>query len=289
MEQAVSVTVLVENTASGRGVRGEHGLAFWIEAGSQSVLFDTGQTPDVLLHNAEQLGIDLVGVDAVVLSHGHYDHTGGLGEVLQRAEGPRLFLHSAALARRFSRKRNGAIQEIGVPAAIDEGFLGEHTASVTWTDQAAVITGQLQVTGQVPRVTDFEDTGGDFYLDQACTRVDPIVDDQAVFFDTQDGTVVLLGCGHAGVVNTLRYVQELTGGRPIHAVIGGMHLVNASPDRLARTMEALRELDVAVLSPAHCTGARAQARLFTEFQDRWEPCPVGTRFEFLRPERRGPA
>jgi 7,8-dihydropterin-6-yl-methyl-4-(beta-D-ribofuranosyl)aminobenzene 5'-phosphate synthase len=281
MGQLVRITVLVENTAVGRGMRGEHGLAFWIEAGSQRVLFDTGQTPEVLLHNAEQLGIDLASIDAVVLSHGHYDHTGGLREVLRRARGTRLFLHPGALAQRFTRRRDGAVDDIGIPPGIDKGFLREHTASVSFTDQSAAITHWLRVTGQVPRVNDFEDTGGDFYLDRACNRTDPIVDDQATFFDTQDGTVVLLGCGHAGVVNTLQQVQELTGGRPIHAVLGGMHLINASPDRLARTVEALRGLSIGLLAPAHCTGARAQARLWSEFPGHWEPCPVGTRFEFL--------
>jgi 7,8-dihydropterin-6-yl-methyl-4-(beta-D-ribofuranosyl)aminobenzene 5'-phosphate synthase len=147
----------------------------------------------------------------------------------------------------------------------------------------------LRVTGQVPRTTDFEDTGGDFYLNSACTQPDPILDDQAVFFDTRDGTVVLLGCGHAGVVNTLRHVKELTSGRPIHGVMGGMHLINASPNRLDRTVETFRQFDLGILAPAHCTGARAQARLLSEFPDIWEPCSAGTRFEFLRPEGPGPA
>jgi 7,8-dihydropterin-6-yl-methyl-4-(beta-D-ribofuranosyl)aminobenzene 5'-phosphate synthase len=289
MEQTVRITVLVENTASGRGVRGEHGLAVWIEAGSRRVLFDTGQTADVLFHNARQLGIDLAGVDAVVLSHGHNDHTGGLAEVLRRAPGAHLFLHPAALARRYIRKHDGEIQEIGMPAALDVGFLKENTAGLTWTNQTAAVTEHVFATGPIPRATDFEDTGGDFFLDEPCLEADPIVDDQAVFFDTRDGTVVLLGCGHAGVVNTLNQIQNHTGGRPIHAVLGGMHLINASPERLTRTMDALRGLDVTMLAPAHCTGARAQAHMGTEFPDRWEPSTVGRRFEFPTPERPGPA
>jgi 7,8-dihydropterin-6-yl-methyl-4-(beta-D-ribofuranosyl)aminobenzene 5'-phosphate synthase len=281
MERSITVTVLVENTASGRGPRGEHGLALWIESGSRRVLFDTGQSSEVLLHNAEQLGIDLTVVDAVVLSHGHYDHSGGLRTVLERSGGSHLYLHPSALVRRFSRKEGGAVQEIGTPADLDEAFLRSHPGAVTGTSTATSISGFLKVSGTIPRATDFEDTGGDFYLDEACTEPDPIVDDQAVFFDTRDGTVVLLGCGHAGVVNTLTYVQELTGARPVHAVIGGMHLVNASPTRLSRTLETFRQLDIRLLAPAHCTGARAQALLGTELPDRWRPCPVGTSFEFL--------
>jgi 7,8-dihydropterin-6-yl-methyl-4-(beta-D-ribofuranosyl)aminobenzene 5'-phosphate synthase len=107
------------------------------------------------------------------------------------------------------------------------------------------------------------------------------VDDQAAVLDTPDGSVVLLGCGHAGVINTLRHVQESTGARPVHAIIGGMHLINASPERVEWTMGALREYGVEILAPAHCTGARPQARLWSEFQDSWTPCSVGTRFEFV--------
>lgn len=280
MTQSMRLTVLVENTAFGRHVWGEHGLAFWIEAGPKRILFDTGQTPNVLVHNAEFLGIDLASADGVVLSHGHYDHTGGLEEVLRRTGSIPLFLHPGAVARRFSRKQDGSVHEIGAPHPLDEPFLRARTSSLAWTREAEAITDELRVTGQVPRRTDFEDTGGDFYLDRGCANPDPIVDDQAVFFDTPEGTVVLLGCGHAGVVNTLYHVQELTGGRPLHAVIGGMHLVAASDNRLDRTVEALRELKVGSIAPLHCTGPRAQARLAFEFPDRWKPCHVGSLFEF---------
>ena len=101
-------------------------------------------------------------------------------------------------------------------------------------------------------------------------------------FDTGDGLVVLLGCAHAGVVNTLRYVRRLAPDRPIHAVLGGMHLLNASPERITRTVEALRELGVQRLGPAHCTGAKATARLWHEFPQACGTCNVGSRFVFQR-------
>jgi 7,8-dihydropterin-6-yl-methyl-4-(beta-D-ribofuranosyl)aminobenzene 5'-phosphate synthase len=146
-------------------------LAFWIEvesegdANSKRVLFDTGQTPEVLLHNAELLGIDLSSADVVVLSHGHYDHTGGLREVLRQAGEVPLFLHPGSLAQRFSRQKDGSVQEIGMPPPLDQGFLGAHASSLVWTDQSVRVTDGLRVTGSVPRATDYEDTGGDFYLD----------------------------------------------------------------------------------------------------------------------------
>lgn len=145
-----------------------------------------------------------------------------------------------------------------------------------WTDKPTQIGEGLWVTGEVPRLTDFENTGGRFFLDRACRQADALLDDQAVFFESSRGIVVLLGCAHAGVINTLRYVRELTGGKPIHAVMGGMHLVNATPERIDRTAEALGQLDVARLGPAHCTGADAAARLWYAFPGRCYSCSVGT-------------
>jgi len=280
MSDAIKVTVLVENTAFGPGIRGEHGLAFWIEAGSRRVLFDTGPGPEVLVHNADYLGIDLASADAVVLSHGHYDHTGGLMEVLTRAGNIPVFLHPGALVRRYSQKKDGSVREIGAPAPLSESTLGGLSSALTWTPEPTTVVDGIRVTGRVPRWTEYEDTGGDFYLDETCSIPDPIEDDQSIFFDTVEGTVVLLGCCHAGIVNTLRYIQGMTGGRPIHAVLGGTHLIAASKGRMDQTVQELRDLKIALLAPAHCTGARAQARVATEFPDSWEPCHVGTRFEF---------
>ena len=282
MSDSITVTVLVENTAFGPGIRGEHGMAFWIEAGSKRVLFDTGPGPEVLVHNAEFLGIELASTDAVVLSHGHYDHTGGLMEVLGRAGKIPLFLRPGALIQRYSKKKDGSVREIGAPSPLNESTLRELAASLTWTTDPSTVADEIRVTGRVPRWTEYEDTGGDFYLDEACSTPDAIEDDQSIFFDTSEGTVVLLGCCHAGIVNTLRYIQGMTGGRPIHAVLGGTHLIAASKTRMDRTVQELRDMGIALLAPAHCTGARAQARIATEFPDSWEPCHVGTRFEFTR-------
>jgi 7,8-dihydropterin-6-yl-methyl-4-(beta-D-ribofuranosyl)aminobenzene 5'-phosphate synthase len=127
---------------------------------------------------------------------------------------------------------------------------------------------------------DFEDTGGPFYLDAQCQRPDPLVDDQALFFETPQGTVVLLGCAHAGVINTLRYVLALTDNRPLHAVLGGMHLVHASTERVSRTIEEFKWLGVEMLGPAHCTGRSAVAALSSAFPGQILACNVGSQFEF---------
>lgn len=111
-------------------------------------------------------------------------------------------------------------------------------------------------------------------------RPDPLVDDQAVFFESREGAVVLLGCAHSGVVNTLQYIDALRGGKPLCAVLGGMHLLQASPQRLARTVEALRTWNLRLLAPAHCTGMAATAAMWNAFPDRCATCHVGDLFEF---------
>lgn len=272
--RAIRVTVLVENTAAGRGLLSEHGLAFWIEAGSQRLLFDTGQGL-TLAHNARRLGIRLESVEVAVLSHGHHDHAGGLADVLKAATGAKVCAHPAAFHRKYVRRDDGTAQDAGIRPVVADA-VRRLAGELCWTDKPTQIGEGLWVTGEVPRLTDFENTGGRFFLDRACRQADALLDDQAVFFESSRGIVVLLGCAHAGVINTLRYVRELTGGKPIHAVMGGMHLVNATPERIDRTAEALGQLDVARLGPAHCTGADAAARLWYAFPGRCYSCSVGT-------------
>jgi 7,8-dihydropterin-6-yl-methyl-4-(beta-D-ribofuranosyl)aminobenzene 5'-phosphate synthase len=110
--------------------------------------------------------------------------------------------------------------------------------------------------------------------------VTTLVDDQALFFDTRDGLVVLLGCAHAGVVNTLEYIQRITSGRPFQAVFGGLHLLSASPERRQKTIEAFRRWDIQTMAPAHCTGMLALAQLWTEFPERCSSCAVGVSMAF---------
>lgn len=277
MAGSVKITVLVENTA-GHGVLGEHGLAMWIDAPAGSALLDTGQG-EVLLRNAAALGVRLGEARTIVLSHGHYDHTGGLAAAAEQARRATICLHPAAVAPKFARRADGTGREIGMPSPSRDAIAAS-ASRTTWIEAPAEILPGLHATGPVPRLTDYEDTGGDFFLDAACTKRDPIADDQAVYFDTPGGVVVLLGCAHAGAVNSLMYVRELTGGRPIRAVIGGMHLLAAGEERLAATANALRRLDVRQVSLAHCTGFDAMAALYHELPGRCFHCAAGMRMEF---------
>ncbi len=274
------ITVLVENSVQRAGLQAEHGLAVHLQAGDRAVLFDTGQT-GLVLRNAAALGLHWDGLDAIVLSHGHYDHTGGLAAVRAAAPHARRFLHPAALAPKFSRGPDGAGRYIGMPRPAAQALVND--PAVTWTPSPVEVIPGLFLTGAIPRNTGFEDTGGDFFLDPACTRPDPLEDDQALFFDTREGLVILLGCGHSGVINTVEHIRRLTGRRPIHTLLGGLHLLRASAERMRRTLAAFHDWQPRQIAAGHCTGLPALARLWSEFPARCLPCAVGSRLAVPAP------
>ena len=280
MSETIALTTLVDNSVHARGLLAEHGLAFHLQVGSRSLLFDTGQS-DLFLHNALKLRISLANAEAIVLSHGHNDHTGGLQAAHEAAPQARLFLHRAALSQKFVRNPDGTTRSIGMDDATS-GTIRRAVKAIVWTRQPTEVLDGIFVTGEIPRQNTFEDTGGPFFRDADSAQPDPLLEDQALYFDTQKGVVVLLGCGHAGVVNTLEYIRHITGGRPIHAILGGLHLLAAGPERMEKTIAVFRRLDIRRLAPAHCTGLPALAQLWTEFPGRCSSCAVSTSMLFQR-------
>jgi len=253
MIQNIRITTLVENTASGAGLLAEHGLSFWIEYGDKQILFDTGQS-DILIKNAKVLGIDLAETDAIVLSHGHYDHTGGLSAILSIASKAKIYLHPAATEPKFSQKTSKA-KYIGMSDSAKKAIQGYH---VIWTASPAQIFPGMSLTGQVPRLNDYEDVGGAFFIDENCQKRDELLDDQTLFIESSKGLVIIFGCAHSGVVNIIDYISQLTGQNEVYAVIGGMHLLNASSVRIANTIEEVfKKYRVQKIVPLHCTGQKA--------------------------------
>ncbi len=273
--KAITVTTLIDNTTLG-SLQSEHGLSLWLEYDDKRVLFDTGQT-DLIVRNAGLLGVNLADIDAIVISHGHYDHTGGLKAVLDIAPKAILYLHPEALRPKFSQKDNRT-RMIGMPDTAKETIrvLADH-GKVIWTEMPTEVFPGLFVTSRIPRNNSYEDVGGAFFINQTCQKADELLDDQAIFFETKPGLVVLIGCAHAGVVNTLDYVTKLTNHRNIYAIIGGMHLVNSSMERIVNTINAFKRYNVQKIVPLHCTGKEAVEKIKNAFGEKYVLSGAGTK------------
>lgn len=257
----VELKVVVDNVAA-KELMSEHGLSIWLRVDSHTILFDTGQGGS-LLNNARKLKIDLSKTDTLILSHGHYDHTGGLPAMLHLAPQVQVYCHSAAFLPRYSIENSVAKPvKITAPAMASINSLPEDR--LHWVSKKRMITDAIGITGEIPRMNDFETTGGTYCFDLDGKRVDSIVDDLALWVATDKGLVICIGCCHAGIVNTLTYIQQITGEKRIHTVIGGLHQLNDSDDNLTKTMAALSQMDIGNLIPCHCTSEEAHLLLEKE-------------------------
>lgn len=268
------ITIIVDNMSETSELKSEHGLSIWVEADGRKILFDTGQS-DILIHNAEQLGIDLATADALVLSHGHYDHTGGVEPVIARNTSIAIYCNSGVFIPRYSRQSDGRMKPIGITRKSSKA-LQKVSDNIHWVDKPLMLADDIGITGPIPRVTDCEDTGGNFFYDLEGTKPDPVSDDLAVWLQTSKGLCVLTGCCHSGLVNTIEYISLLTAQTPVHSVIGGFHLLNASSERMENTCDYLHDWNVKRIVSCHCTGEKAVEYLRSQFNDRVQIGRVGS-------------
>jgi 7,8-dihydropterin-6-yl-methyl-4-(beta-D-ribofuranosyl)aminobenzene 5'-phosphate synthase len=288
----IPASVLIDGEAFD-ALRAEHGFAALVTVArggrEHRVLFDTGISPDGVVENMRRLELSPHDVDVIVLSHGHFDHVGGM-EGLARVLGPAnlpVVIHPDAWSRRrlalpgrdpvlIASPSRGALEGVGFEI-------------VERREPSFLLDGSVLVTGEVDRTTDFERGLAPTHqaLRDGGWRADQLVlDDQALVVDVRgSGLVVITGCGHAGVINTLRYVQKLTGRDHVHAVIGGFHLSGPRFEPLiGPTCDAFAEIAPDFLVPAHCTGWKATHALAGRFPQAFLQNSVGTRFEFRGPQ-----
>ena len=259
----IRITTLSENTAN-IGLIGEWGLSILIEADGLRILFDTGQSFSVT-HNARVLKVDLSKIDKLILSHGHFDHTGGLREVLGHTAGVDIIAHPDVLNSKFA-VRDDTEMSIGSP--FDRKELEDMGARFNLTKEPVWLTENIVTTGEIPMVTDYEQVDlGMFIKDKESLQPDPLIEDLAMAIRTELGLTVILGCAHRGMINIIRRLQELTGEERVYCVVGGTHLLNATNERLTKTVTDLRKTGIQRLGVSHCTGFNASCWLANEFPD----------------------
>lgn len=257
----VRITTLCENSVADIAYLGEWGLSLHlIINGGPNILFDTGEGR-TLIPNADAAGIDLGAVETICLSHGHSDHTGGLLSALQRIRQARpqrdhvdIHCHPFALEEQYVKHTDTYFYR-GLPHNIEElRRLGAefHTSSEPfWLGEDIVLS------GEVPLTTDFETPSDICYLKVSGEyEPSPVLDDQALFLRTNKGLVVLSGCAHRGIINTILHAKEVTGEDRIYTVVGGTHLLNTSRRQQEQTANWLEKFNAHKIGVSHCTGLK---------------------------------
>lgn len=275
----LQLTIVCDNTV-GRpsAALGEHGFACLLETAAGTWLLDTGRGA-TLLGNLEALDRDPAEISGVVLSHGHFDHAGGLLPLLERI-GPRpVYAHPQIFERRYWQGLHER-REIGCPWTRAEAEQGG--ARFIWVEALREVDAELVLSGPIPRRHPAETGDSHLVCDRAGgqqTEPDPCVDDLAVAVPTSRGLVVVLGCAHAGLINTVEHFRHRLA-TPVRAIIGGTHLGPAGDEQFAATLDYLDRLPFERLGVAHCTGPLRSAQLHARYPNKVVFANVGTTLEF---------
>jgi len=275
----MKITTLVENSISTglAPLMGEHGLSFFIETEDRKILFDTGKGL-TLLSNADALGINLKTIDTVVLSHGHYDHAGGLKYLIKRNNSFTVIAHPQIFDNKLVLRDN-KYHSIGIHG--DKKILADSGIKIKLEKEPVSISGKIITTGEIPMETDFEDVEPIFYLDKNGNKTpDTLIDDRSLILDTKKGMVIIFGCAHRGIINTLKYATKLTGNKKVHAILGGLHLMSADDEKLKKIFRCLKDYGIEKMILGHCTGFYTTARFVNEFGDKIIPNTVGHIVDF---------
>ena len=278
MASRLRITLLVDHQSIRPDLETEHGLSFLLEVDDDVMLFDAGAS-EAAFRNAERLGLPWRRISRIVLSHGHQDHTGGLAPFLEALPEALVYLHPRAMTPKCSLHPGKPPRPLSMPQEI-HALLQARMAQLHWATAPMRLGQGVGLTGPILRRHPEEAISGPFFLDPEGREPDPLEDDQALWIATGQGLVVLLGCAHAGVANTLDHIRTLTGEQSILAVIGGLHLAAAPERRIQSTLMALREAGVQRVAPLHCTGPAGVSAIREAYGAPGTPMSAGESLEF---------
>lgn len=275
------ITILCDNYVGRPGLIGEHGFSTLIEIGERRYLFDSGSGYG-LATNLELLDKNLKGIQRIFLSHGHYDHTGGLKTALQKTGPVNVVAHPDVFTRHHLKNpllRATEPRYIGSPQSQEE--LTALGASFTWVEQTRRMEDNIWFVTGVPIKPhqDFQDPQL-LIPDGAGFSLDPISDDASLLIETETDPVLILGCAHSGVLNILDYIEESMNIRKLRAILGGTHLMFFTPERISGVIQRFEDFGVEQVGVCHCTGMKATVAMGAHFMDRFAVAAVGSVFSY---------
>lgn len=282
---SLKITVLAEDSVLYEShYLGQHGVSFLLEGAKGSdvmrILVDVGQDSQALLNNMKLMNISPAIIDAVVLTHCHYDHTQGVARMLREIGRKDIQVIAHRDIFRLNFVTEPYLRHVGIMPGDSREEIEKAGGSLLLTRDPVKLMSGITTTGEVKRQTDFEELGIALKTIEGGEVVDDqMLDDISVVANVNGkGLVIVTGCSHAGIVNIARHAMELTDCEKIEGIIGGLHLVDAPDDRIKRTSEELSKLNPEWICAGHCTGFKAQVELYLAFRERFSPLQTGMQF-----------